>query len=49
MGHIVHSGASEVQILTHFFSCLGGPTADLHKSTRGHITPNMCFSIRWDL
>jgi hypothetical protein len=44
MSHVVHSGASEMQILTHYFSCLGGSAADLNK-----ITPNMCFSIQWDL
>jgi hypothetical protein len=26
----------------HYFSCSGGPSAVSLKSTRGHITPNLC-------
>jgi hypothetical protein len=40
---------SRCKTLTHYFSCLGGPSADPNKSMLGHVTPNMCFSIRWDL
>jgi hypothetical protein len=28
---------------THYFSCLGGPGADLIKSVSGHVTLNTCF------
>jgi hypothetical protein len=34
---------------THYFSCSGGTGMDFTKSVVGHITPNLCFCIRWDL
>jgi hypothetical protein len=33
----------------HYFSCSGGPGVVSIKSVLGHIKPNMCFCIRWDL
>jgi hypothetical protein len=33
----------------HYFSCSGGPGTVSIKSAPGHITPNMCFCILWDL
>jgi hypothetical protein len=35
--------------LMHYFSCSGGPSTDLTKSTMGHIRPNFCFCIWRDL
>jgi hypothetical protein len=33
----------------HYFSCSGGPSAVSIKIASGHITPNLCFCIRWYL
>jgi hypothetical protein len=48
-GHIVDSGASEVETSMYYFSFSSGPGAISIKSTRGHVTSNLCFCIRWDL
>jgi hypothetical protein len=32
-----------------YFSRLSGPGAVLIKHTPGHIVPNLCFCVRWDL
>jgi hypothetical protein len=42
----VHTGH---ETSTHYFSCSGGPIAVSIKSAPGHVTPNLCFCIRWDL
>jgi hypothetical protein len=42
----VHPGC---ELSTHYFSCSGGTGTDLTKSLSGHIMPNLCFYIRWDL
>jgi hypothetical protein len=31
------------------FPCLGGPDAVFIESASGHVTPNLCFCIRWVL
>jgi hypothetical protein len=49
MGHVAHSDAYGHKISTHYFSCLGGLGAVSIKSVSGHVTPNLCFRIRWDL
>jgi hypothetical protein len=36
-------------MLMHSFSCSGGTGTDLTQSAQGHVMPNMCFCIRWDL
>jgi hypothetical protein len=33
----------------HTFFCIGGTGTDLTESESGHVTPNLCFCIRWDL
>jgi hypothetical protein len=37
------------EMSTHYFSCSFVPGADHTKTTLGHVTPNLCFCIRWDL
>jgi hypothetical protein len=32
-----------------YFACLGGTGTNSRKSTMGHVTPNLCFCIRWDM
>jgi hypothetical protein len=49
VGTIVHSGASGHKTSKHFFSCSSGTAMDSTKSVLGHVTPNLCFCIRWDL
>jgi hypothetical protein len=48
-GDVMHSGTSGMRNIDKLFSCSGGSSAVFIKSTRGHIMPNMCFCIRWDL
>jgi hypothetical protein len=42
----VHSGHESS---TQYFSCSGGFGAVSIKSVSGHVTPKLCFWIRWDL
>jgi hypothetical protein len=42
-GHVVHS------MSTHYFSWSSGTGMDSKKRVPGHITPNLCFCILWDL
>jgi hypothetical protein len=37
------------ETLTNYFSCSGGHGAISIKSAQGHVTPNLCFCIQWDL
>jgi hypothetical protein len=48
--HVVLSDAPEARSINVLFSCSGGPGGALSiKSTPGHITPNMCLNIWWDM
>jgi hypothetical protein len=42
----VHPGR---EISMHYFSCSGGPGMVFIKTVLGHIMPNLCFCIWWDL
>jgi hypothetical protein len=45
--HIVHSGSSGMPNVDAVFFILGWPHIVSIKSTSGHMTPNLCFCIRW--
>jgi hypothetical protein len=48
-GHIVDFSASGRKTSKHYFSCLGGTCTDFIKSAPGHVTPNSCYCLMWDL
>jgi hypothetical protein len=47
--HVVHSSASRSEASMRYFSCSGGASMDSTRNAPGHVTPNLCFCIRWDL
>jgi hypothetical protein len=49
VGHVVHSGVSGVRNVDTLYFFLGWDRFGCTKSTPGHITPNLCLCIRWDL
>jgi hypothetical protein len=49
VGHVVHSGGSGAQNIDALFSFLGGHGAVFTRSAMGHIVPNLCFCIQWDM
>jgi hypothetical protein len=49
VGHVVHSATSRARNADALFSMLGGPSAVCKKSATGHVMPNLCFCICWDL
>jgi hypothetical protein len=50
VGHVVHSTASLVRNVDTLFFIPGWDWYRFHKkSVLGHVTPNLCFCIRWDL
>jgi hypothetical protein len=48
-GHVVHSSLSGARNVIALFFMQGGTGTDSTKSALGHVTPNLCFCIRWDL
>jgi hypothetical protein len=48
-GHVVHSSVSGAQNVDAEFLSSGGTSTDSTKSVSGHVMPNLCFCIRWDL
>jgi hypothetical protein len=46
-GHVVHSQASKVRNLVHYFSFSGGTSTDSTKSVP--VCSNLCLCIQWDL
>jgi hypothetical protein len=49
VGHVMHSVRPRWKTSTHYFSCSCGTGIDSRKSAPEHVTPNLCFCIRWDL
>jgi hypothetical protein len=49
VGHVVPSIATEMRNIDVIFSYSGGLGSVSLKSALGHITPNLCFCILWDL
>jgi hypothetical protein len=47
-GHVVHSGKSGARNVG-YFSFSGGLEVVSLKSTSGHVMPNLCFCISWEL
>jgi hypothetical protein len=45
----VHCNASGAQNFDALFFLLGWDRYRFHKNAFGHLTPNLCFSIRWYL
>jgi hypothetical protein len=48
-GHVVHFVCPGPGTLLNFFLCFGGTGTYSTKSASGNVTPNLCFSIQWDL
>jgi hypothetical protein len=48
-GHAGHFGASRARNIDALFFILGWDRYRFHKKAMGHVTPNMCFCIQWDL
>jgi hypothetical protein len=44
IGYVVHSDASEAQMLIHYFSCFGGTGKDLRKSALGPLHLSCVFA-----
>jgi hypothetical protein len=48
-GPVVHSSGTGARNIDALFSCSGGPGTVSIESVSGHVTPNLCFCISWDL
>jgi hypothetical protein len=48
-GHTVHSGASGARNIDVLFFMLEWARCCFYKNALGHIMPNLCFYIRWDM
>jgi hypothetical protein len=49
VGHVVDSIASLVRNVDTLFFIPGWDRYRLNKKMLEHVTPNLCFCIRWDL
>jgi hypothetical protein len=49
VGYVVHSGAFLARTSAYYFSGSSGTGAVCIKSALGHVMPNLCFYISWDL
>jgi hypothetical protein len=49
MGHVVQFGASGAQNNDTLFFILRWDYTHSTKGASGHVMPNLCFYIRWDL
>jgi hypothetical protein len=49
VGHIVHSGTSGEQNIDTLFFLIASARVVFIKRVLGHVTPNLCFCIWWDL
>jgi hypothetical protein len=48
-GHVVHFGAFGACNVEAVFFMLGWARRGFHNSASGHIMPNLCFYIQWDM
>jgi hypothetical protein len=48
-GHVVHSGESRARNANTLFFMFGWDRYKFNKNASGHVTPNLCFCICWDL
>jgi hypothetical protein len=49
VGHVLHSGAPGKRNMIALFYKLEWDWYGFKKSVLGHVTPNFCLCIRWDL
>jgi hypothetical protein len=49
VGHVVQSGASAARDINTPFVILWCNWYGFHNKRIGHVTPNLCFCIWWDL
>jgi hypothetical protein len=49
VGHVVHSGVFGARNIDALLFMLGWLVVVSIKSMLGHVSPNFCFCIRWDL
>jgi hypothetical protein len=49
VGHVVLSDASGPWNIDALFSCSSETGTDSTTSVAGHVTPNLCFCIQWDM
>jgi hypothetical protein len=48
-GHIVHSCVCGPLNVDAIFVMLGWDRYEIYKKRVGHVKPNLCFCIRWDV